>query len=166
VIHRRESIGDIPDLTDESFKPRAATPLIDAACVTIDAAKEAYQTTDRVVITIMTDGHENASREFKMEDLRARIKAVSGHGWDFVFLGANIDHYADGERMGLGDEKLMSYDAADRETARNAYRRTGLKTREFFALGASIAFTPEEKVEAGDRYAPRRVKPFIGTLKL
>jgi len=155
VIHRRKPVREVPDLTREIYSPRGGTPLIDAACIAIESAKSDYKPSDKVVITIMTDGLENASQAFTMKDLHEKIKEVSGWGWQFVFLGASIDNYETGRRMGVGVGQTMSYNAKDLGSTQAAYAATAQSTRAFFETGEAMSFSDIDKQAAGDAYAKR-----------
>lgn len=155
IIHRRVPIGEVPDLTPETFQPRGGTPLIDAAHLSIEAAKEKYTREDRVVITILTDGHENSSVQYKMEDLHKLIKELSGWGWQFVFLGASIDVYADAGKAGIAAGATVSFDSTDRRKSAGALRGMAMSTNSYLASGQSINFSDEEKAAVGDKFRPQ-----------
>ena len=150
-----EKVAKVRDLGPEDFRPRGSTPLIDAACSTIQAVEEslgALKTTPNVVIAIQTDGMENASREFRWDDLKALIARKEAQGWQFVFMGCGIDAYDQGRRMGLREDRVVSY-GRERETTRAAFSAHARRTKDL-AEGASaeIAFSPAEKEAAGDRW--------------
>lgn len=152
TVHARIAVKDVPELTKETFQPRAGTPLIDAACITIDRAIDKYAQTDRVIITILTDGQENSSREYTMADLHDRIKTITGWGWQVVFLGANIDAYADAGKAGIAVTNTVSYNAKDPQMAMNAFKSLSTKARAFYASGATMDWSEQEKLDAGDAF--------------
>ena len=97
------------------------TALNDAVCTAIDtlgrefAAMAEDERPDNVVFAIITDGMENASREFNGDDVRKRIKEQSEtYKWNFQFLAANQDAFASGGRLGL-DKKCCADFVADRD---------------------------------------------------
>lgn len=147
---------EVPKMTD--FNPGASTPLIDASYKTIKAVETAVtlKPADKVVITIMTDGFENASTEFTYKDLNLLIKEKMAMGWEFNFLGAGIDAYAQGAQMGFSAAQTMSYDAASPDSTMRAYATRGQTTR-LYASGAvnSMNFTSAEKIAAGDKFADK-----------
>jgi hypothetical protein len=151
-------IANAPSLDESNFVPRGSTPLIDAACKTIKAVEIAVReraAPPKIVICFQTDGHENASTEFSWADLNALIKEKTELGWQFNFMGAGIDAYDQGARMGLSADHTMSYDATDRAATRAAFAGRAARTVAF-AEGhlESMAFTPEEKRAAKDHYDP------------
>ena len=146
----------MPPLTSADLVPRAATPLIDAVAVAIGTTKQDYADHDRVVMVIMTDGLENASREFTLAQLRDLISERMVARWDFVFVGAGIDAYADSRRFGLNDAVTMSYAANDLRASRAAYRSVARRSEGDFKSGAGRGFTDAEKRAADDQFAPKR----------
>jgi hypothetical protein len=89
--------AEVPQLTSETYLPRASTPLLDAIGKTTREALEhakahAY---DRHVLVIQTDGHENASKEYSVEAVRKLLQEVEAQGWQIVYLGAGIDAFSE-----------------------------------------------------------------------
>lgn len=92
-----EAVGEI-DLI-----PRGGTPLLDAIGQGVAHFKKSLgeQKPDQIVVMIITDGHENASREFKRETIKALIQEhENDHGWTFLYLGANVDAFAEAAAIG------------------------------------------------------------------
>lgn len=150
-----EPIAQVPDMTESDYHPRGSTPLIDAACATIRAVADSLSDPDRavrtkVVIAFQTDGQENASVENSWADLKALISEKEKAGWQFVFMGAGIDAYAQGERMGIARAKTVSY-GTDRRSTEAAFAATARNTASFAAGSmASVAYSEVQKREAGD----------------
>jgi len=88
--------------------PRGSTALIDACCRTIDhigrklEALPEDERPEKTIVAIMTDGMENASREFTADQLKDRIERQRDtYGWEFLFLGANQDSFATAGALGV-----------------------------------------------------------------
>lgn len=169
-------IKQVPDLNNESFQPRASTPLIDAAYKTILAAASAAKSDENVVVCIQTDGEENASVEHKMDDLNRLIKEKSDLGWQFNFMGVGIDAYKYGAQMGIQHSNTMTYGSGLAET-QAAFASNATATGRFSAargLGgvagqmANTGYTVGEKAAAGDPTAKGKagVKPLVDTPKI
>lgn len=154
-------VAEVPALTRADYVPRGTTPLIDAAYATIEATQVALDLRTspepvRVVIAIQTDGMENASRRHGWDELKALIAAKEAQGWEFAFMGAGIDAYDQGRRMGLRDDKIVAY-ATGREETLAAFRAAGSNMADYASgLAESTAYTPEQKRAAGDRFDPAR----------
>ena len=108
LVHRAVPLAEVPPLSRQTFVPRGQTALLDAIGRTINDTFERLAKTDEsqlpgsVIFVILTDGHENASREFSRETVFAMIsERQAKQGWTFVFLGANQDAIESGERLGI-----------------------------------------------------------------
>jgi uncharacterized protein YegL len=156
-------IEQAPALSRDNFQPRGATPLIDAAYKTIKAVETSLNgdAETKVVICIQTDGEENASVEHSWADLNALIKEKTDLGWQFNFLGAGIDAYQQGVRMGIAQSATMSYNSSDRVMTEAAFKGRAMRTS-LYASGAvaDMSIDAGEKLAAGDRF-DRKVAPPI-----
>jgi hypothetical protein len=75
---------------------------------------------EHVMFVITTDGMENASREYSYENVRQMIEhQKSKYGWEFIFLGANIDAIAAAERFGICEDRAVNYNADSEGTRLN-----------------------------------------------
>ncbi len=156
-----------PALTDKTFMPRGSTPLIDAAYTVIEAVEESLTgrpKDTKVVICIQTDGEENCSRSHTWEQLSALIKAKQEKGWQFNFMGAGIDAYQQGAKMGIAVASTMSYDSSDLRATKSAFAVRGMSTASY-ASGATADMTIglAEKQLAGDKFIPGTLPP-VATL--
>ena len=116
VLHDRLDIKKVPLLTSEDYYVRGSTALLDTIGKAIDhigtihkyARKE--DRPDKTLFVITTDGHENASRMYSYAQIEKMIKRQeSKYGWQFLFLGANIDSAKEGARLGLKREHTANY---------------------------------------------------------
>lgn len=153
-LHVNQPVKDIPRLSRETFVPRGATPLIDASYKTIKAVEKSINGGDtQVVICIQTDGEENASTEFTWDQLNALIKEKSDAGWQFNFMGAGIDAYKQGKRMGIAAVNTMSYDSTDAAATQAAFKSSAANTMSF-ARGMSMntSYSAQQRADAGDKF--------------
>ncbi len=164
-------VAEVAPLTDETFQPRASTPLIDAAFKTIEAVAKAVaqrDVTPKVVICIQTDGQENSSTEHSWAELNLLIKEKAGLGWQFNFMGAGIDAYEQGRQMGIPAAATVSYDKASRQATVGAFAASAENTAAFARGEApTVAFSSAQKRAAGDRFAEpgRSVKDAVKKVK-
>lgn len=186
VLHANAPVRDVVPLTEDSYQPRASTPLIDACVKTIRAMEVAVAEragSPKVVVTFQTDGEENCSTEHDWIELNLLIKEKMGQGWQFNFLGAGIDAYQQGAMMGLSEDAVVSYDKDSVDRTEAVFSARASRARAF-AVGdvADMSIAASEKAAAGDRYAgqprkpaaapgrkpgaPRRRGPMVGDLKL
>lgn len=157
-IYVAEPIGKVAKLTEATYLPRGGTPLIDAAVKTIRATSAALNGgNDRVVVCIQTDGQENSSSEHTLEELRALIAEKAAAGWQFLFMGAGIDAYAQGAALGIPTANTMSYDHTQAATTDAAFTASARNTMSFGSGRAgSAAYSVSQRRAAGDRFWPAR----------
>jgi len=94
------------------YRPRGNTPLFDAVGQTILATDEVAGAYDHVLFTIQTDGYENASREFTQLQVFEMVGKRREAGWDFIFLGGDVDAYELGSTLNVPMANTLSYDSA------------------------------------------------------
>jgi uncharacterized protein YegL len=113
-------INHIAPLTKESYKPSGWTALNDSLAKTIGevgkklSAKPEHERPSNVVILIMTDGEENASRDFAGHDGLSKVKEMIKHqqdkySWKFVFIGSNIDSFTTSSMYGIPSTYTINY---------------------------------------------------------
>lgn len=116
VIHDRLNIKDVPEITSKEYYVRGCTALLDAVGGAIKhismihkyARKE--DVPEKTLFIITTDGMENASRIFSYEDVKKMVEhEKSKYGWEFIFLGANIDAAAEVSRYGIDSSMAVNY---------------------------------------------------------
>ena len=158
VVYQNMPIGDVPSLV---VQPRGMTALYDAIARFITevgaglAALPADQRPGDVTVLVMTDGHENASKEWTAEAVRALIaQQESVYSWDFLFLGANMDAVDVGASLGFAPSKSLTFDA-DGDGVAGAWdavsNYTGRKRSRGAAPLASLGFEPAERSRAHKR---------------
>lgn len=83
---------EVKDLTPEDYRPYGRTPLYDAIGYTVTQINREFGQQDSVgMVTIITDGYENDSRNWRLQDITKLIADLKEQGWTFTFIGANID---------------------------------------------------------------------------
>lgn len=121
-----------------NFVPRGSTALFDAIGRTLTnliARREAGEI-DAAIVTILTDGEENASREFRAEDIKKLIeKCEKEYGWEFIFLAANQDAFATGSTFGIKASNAYNF-AADAAGLKSATAAMSLRSTEYRTMYA------------------------------
>lgn len=145
-------------LNDSTYQPRASTPLIDAAWKTIKATETALTKRDdkpKVVVCIQTDGQENASTEHTMAELNQLVKEKTAEGWQFIFMGAGIDAYADASKYGFLAASTVSYDRNNAGRVKAAFVSASMNTRRFGSGQATNTnFSMKQRMASGDAFIP------------
>mgnify|MGYP003571402442 CR=1 FL=1 len=106
VLHYRKSVKDVKDLTTKDYFVRGCTALYDAIGKTITSLEHDVKD-EKVLFIITTDGLENASKEYNKNSVASLIK--SHKDWEFIYLGANIDSYAEGESLGISRDRISNF---------------------------------------------------------
>lgn len=116
VVHESRPVRDIPVLNGNTYQPRGGTPLLDALgktiCSTGDALKAIPEDKrpDKVVFVVITDGQENASKEYTKSRIKEMIEHQTGvYKWNFVYLGANQDAFAEAGSVGFSVANVANY---------------------------------------------------------
>lgn len=118
VLHDRIRLKDVPEMTDEDYTVRGCTALIDAIGGAIHhignihkyARKEDVPAHTMFIIT--TDGQENASQRYGSDEVKKMIeRQKEKYGWEFLFIGANIDAVETAARFGINSNRAVNYNA-------------------------------------------------------
>lgn len=152
VLRQQADAKEWRNVTDDEASPRGMTPLYDAIG-RIVALAEADKP-EKAVLVIMTDGHENSSRELTKQGAKAALDRARERGWEVVFLGAEFANFDDAEGVGNAQSKNM---AVSRDKLGSTMDRLAKKSREY-AKGqeAEITFDAEDRAEAGEEDVKQR----------
>ena len=127
VLHDRVSLQKIDWMTEKDYFVRGSTALIDAIGGAIHHIGNVHKyarpedVPDSTVFVIMTDGQENSSYKYTSDKVKQMIeRQKTKYGWEFLFIGANIDAVNTASRYGIGADRSVNYHA-DKEGTRIAY---------------------------------------------
>lgn len=124
VVIEARPVAEVKD-EDLTLVPRGGTPLLDAVGAAL--AKFAHFG-ERTVVMVITDGQENESREWTKARVQALVKEREAVGWKMLYLGANVDAFAEAGQAGIGAAGAICY-AANAPSTRAAYRSLGANLR-------------------------------------
>lgn len=110
TLHDGVVIDKVEDMSEADYKVSGMTALLDAVGMTIQQI-QARQTEGNVLFVITTDGMENSSREFTVQKVKEMIQFQKENGWEFLFLGANIDAISEAEKFGIDRDFAVDYHA-------------------------------------------------------
>lgn len=141
LLHDRIDIRAVSPMTEKEYQVGGTTALLDAIGRTVQKLVSVQKNTakeyraDRVLFVIITDGQENASQEYSSDKVKGLIQLEKEkYGWEFVFLGANIDAVETAGRLGISRDRAVDYVPDGAGTALNfqmmsetvaAFRETG-----------------------------------------
>jgi len=142
-------VQEVLGLTTETYVPRNCTALLDAIGTTIhDLGKRLSEIPEQdrpgqVIVSILTDGLENASRQFTWKDVAALIKQqTETYKWTFLFLGANQDAIATAAQISIAASNAATY-AADAVGSRSSHRTLSRKVSGMRKMSAGTASREE-----------------------
>lgn len=110
-----QPIDRVDILTPDMVSPRGATALLDAMGSTIETARdnqrELDMRPDKTSVIVMTDGRENASQKYTRERVNNMVRQQRHmHGWDFIFMGADMDAFSEGLSLGIPRDKVHGWE--------------------------------------------------------
>jgi len=122
LLHDRVKLSEVDKMTEDDYYVGGSTALLDALGRTIASIDKAQKKkeADSVLFVIITDGQENASHEFRPEKIKKLIKSrIDKKGWEFLFLGANIDAVKTAGHYGISKERAANFHADKQGSALN-----------------------------------------------
>lgn len=123
VVHDRVELADINPMTDEDYFVRGCTALIDAIGGSIHHIKNIHKyarkedVPEHTMFVIITDGYENASHNYSSDQVKKMIEhEKEKYGWEFLFIGANIDAVETAKHFGINEDRAVNYHADEKGT--------------------------------------------------
>jgi hypothetical protein len=153
-VYKAIPLSNAPLLNNDTFIPRNTTALLDAIGKTIVqtgnrlAAMSEDNRPEKVIFVILTDGLENASHEYKIEQINRMISHQRDvYKWEFVFLGANQDAIATASQMGISQANALTY-AANTIGTQKAFDAVAYNIAAYRAnIAPSASFSDEDREE-------------------
>ena len=115
VIHDRFPLDVVEPLTDEDYYVRGCTALLDAVGSTVKKVENIQKRlpeemkAEKIIFVITTDGQENASHEYTHKMVKEMIEKYQEDGWEFIFMGANIDAVKEASNLGIRQKRAVTY---------------------------------------------------------
>lgn len=123
LLHDRVDIKGIASMTSEDYYVRGTTALLDAIGMTVNRISEqqrkSEEKADKVICVIITDGAENSSTEYNYDQVKQLVRLKQEEGWEFLFLGANIDAIATAAAFGINHDRATNFVHDSRGTSLN-----------------------------------------------
>ncbi len=164
VLHDREDLQDISPMTDETYYVRGCTALLDALGGAIHHIGNVHKYSkekdrpEKTLFIITTDGQENASKHYNYRRVRRMVQRQQEmFGWEFLFLGANIDAISEAAKVGIRAERAVNYECDSEGTEVN-YRvlsNTVSRVRQCSAQEMEQALDASWKLEIEADYQSR-----------
>ncbi len=139
-------IDDVPTLKLEDYNPSGGTPLHDAFCTTLNEIKERKD--EKYLYVILTDGGENSSKEYTMQDMKKLKKKLEAkENWTFVYLGANQDAFATASVYDFSSSNVSNFNTSASGT-KAVFGTLSVATRSYSAsptMSTAAYFTSEQQ---------------------
>lgn len=155
VVIDTAPVASVKTFTDSDFVPRASTPLLDAIGTEINRLGESLakmpeaERAEKVVMVILTDGHENQSTEFTREQVFKMISHQrEQYQWEFVFLGANQDAITEGASLGTVMRSSMTYAQNSKGYGNTVIAASAAINRVRSGEDKEVSFTEAERLSA------------------
>lgn len=101
TVYDRLEVNKIEELSQKQYRPSSCTPLYDAMGNALTALQRKVAEANSVLVTIVTDGYENASKEYDGVTIKILVDSLKEKGWLFAYIGANQDAESVGKTMGI-----------------------------------------------------------------
>lgn len=141
LLYDNVDMKEVKEMTRNEWSPRGTTALNDAIGKTINTVKAEHkkmkknERPDKVLVCIVTDGMENASKEYTNEDIKNLTKKYEKKNWSFVYLAANQDAFEEGTSRGFSGGNTFTYNNTSKGNeemfGRMSYAATNLRSMSF-----------------------------------
>lgn len=145
----RAKAADLMEISEDSFQPNSGTPLFDAIGTSVIKLRNDIRTEDNVgvLVTILTDGEENSSREYSGKLIKQIIEDQKRKGWTFTYIGANHDVESTAESLSINNH--LSFEGTEEDTnqmfARERIARMNHYSRRSFSESSVSFFEKSDK---------------------
>jgi uncharacterized protein YegL len=170
LLHDRIDLRGVEPITEREYFVRGTTALLDAIGRTLDRIRNAQKNTrqeqraENVMFVITTDGMENSSREYSFDRIKAMIETQKEEfGWEFLFIGANIDAIEAAGKFGIAPDRAVNY-SADRRGVEAKYSSIG-KAVGYVRRSEPIRDDWKSELEEDNKARARRKKGLLSRLK-
>lgn len=140
VLDRVEA-KSVEDITPAQFNPACCTPLYDAIGKSVTELKKSIAENDKVLVTIITDGYENASEEYNQASIKALTEKLEKAGWTFTYIGANQDAMAVSHDLGI--KNAMNFEATACGVVMMSQKLTASRARWFDRIAENDLYANE-----------------------
>lgn len=165
-IIKEEKVDKVREITEEDYRPYASTPLFDALGFTLTELKRTIEREKDTLgyVTIITDGYENASRQYNLNSVKTLIDELKEKNVIFSFIGANIDAADYGKKLHI--DNFMQFEQTDAETGAMWKREREARLRSNARYSFNILMEDEmsrasfsKRENSGNYYTKREVNP-------
>lgn len=132
----------VKEITDSDYTPHGGTPLYDAMGVSLTQLRNLVKKEDKVLVTVVTDGYENASHEYDGKDISKLVGELRELGWVFTYIGANQDVDKVADEMGIKHRLAFS---ADMQGTKAMFEKECLSRKRYYQKVSEQQFNDEDE---------------------
>ena len=144
TIYDNVEVEKVEELTHKQYQPSCGTPLYDAMGNALAKLKKNVADNDAVLVTVITDGYENASREYDAKAIKSLVESLKRKGWLFTYIGANQDVKAVADTISITNTLSFSADAEGTSAMFARERKARSRWTDRLASGVSKCFMADD----------------------
>ena len=144
TIYDNMEVEKVEELTHKQYQPSCGTPLYDAMGNALAKLKKNVADNDAVLVTVITDGDENASREYDAKAIKSLVESLKRKGWLFTYIGANQDVKAVADTISITNTLSFSADAEGTSAMFARERKARSRWTDRLASGVSKCFMADD----------------------
>ena len=145
TIYECVAVNDVDELTPDTYQPDCCTALYDAMGMSLNMLRKKVAEDDKVLVTVVTDGYENASKEYSGKAIKALVDELKAKGWVFAYIGANQDVEAVAATISITN--VLNFEATNIGTAYMSERIVKGRTRWFDKIAQGISSAAEDNCD-------------------
>ena len=145
AVYECVPVKEVNELTAETYQPKCCTALYDAMGMSLGALRPKVADDDKVLVTIVTDGYENASKEYNGKAIKALVDELKAKGWVFAYIGANQDVEAVAATISITN--VLNFEATSIGTACMSERVVKGRTRWFDKIAQGVSSAVEDNCD-------------------
>ena len=145
TIYECVPVDEVKELTAETYQPACCTALYDAMGISLNALRKKVAEDDKVLVTVVTDGYENASKEYSGKAIKALVEELKAKGWVFAYIGANQDVEAVAATISITN--VLKFEATDLGTACMSERVVKGRSRWFSKIAQGMSSAVEDNCD-------------------
>lgn len=140
TVYNCVPVNEVKELTGKTYQPDCCTALYDAMGMSLNKLRKHVAEADKVLVTIVTDGYENASHEYDGAAIKSLVEELKSKGWVFAYIGA--DHDVESVAITLSIKNRMSFEKSVQGTRDMASRERYCRDRLYHSF-SSECFSAE-----------------------
>ena len=145
TVYECVPVKEVEELTAETYQPKCCTALYDAMGMSLNALRPKVAEADKVLVTVVTDGYENASKEYSGKAIKALVDELKAKGWVFAYIGANQDVEAVAATISITN--VLNFEATHIGTACMSERVVKGRTRWFDKIAQGVSSAAEDNCD-------------------